>query len=720
MKKLKSPFCWQICGLLYKLAGNTSESAKAFDQALKFDPTNLQVLRDAANLYLHARNFSGHREMRRRLMMARPGILSHWAGFVFSCHLCDDFSTAIDGMESLLEVAKEDKSLTPIDWSNILLYKSRLYREANKITEQLAVLEANRDKILNKIVLSESLARCYLQLGDFEKAKKELNYLIEKMPENEAFVKLYIEVHKDKSPEENLKLLRTTYKNRVISLLLLKEVKNSEEFKQIFEEEFKENCLKFIPSYFRYIKSLLKDSSKAQIIEEFLNNNLLHWQEKGSLNVTLSETHLKLVDPTCELFLLYNLSQLYLWKGDLEKSLKLCNEAIDHTPTFEDVHVLRSNILRKQGNGTLACSEAQRWQTMNLGDRCLAKTAVRLLVKQNLNKEADKLFKRFMKDEKNTEKTLHELQKFNYELNLATSYAQELKFSHAIGLLNTSCKHFVEIFEDQYDFYSFCLRKFNFISLHDAIKFNDFDTKNLKSYIRAHSKLLHCFFLNKKYEKFNNIRLEQLKNDLTAENLALKLEEEKIQMQANTIEISQEIIESLDLHAVSLFKQGKVDDRTNEVAARLSACPLEKSKRRLATEAQSILFNHYIDSNSVNPLLNSFGYLLKNDQKSFENQIRKIQFDKKIEHFKSLAIKDKNLSEKLESFLKEYETLYQAASGKFVESYHNKDADFKKLISILIQQYSNVISEEQSVEQMSQYIKAELLPKIYELDLKVE
>lgn len=719
LKKLKSPFCWQICGLLYKMAGNTPESAKCFDQALKYDPTNLQVIRDAANLYLHARDLANHREMRRKLMTAKPGILSHWAGFVFACHLMDDVNVALEGMESLLTVAKEDKTLTPLDWSNINLYKARLLHDANQTENMVNFLESVKNEIVNKLNLNHILAEAYIKLGNYEKAKPCVNYLIEKMPDNAQYVELYVTAFKERSAEENLEELSKSSKNRVISLMLLKEVKDIQKFKALFEEDLRDHCLKFIPSFFRYIKSLLKNEDKAKMIETVLNDNLKHWKEHSTLLVTLSENQAKLIDPTCELFLLYTLSQLELWKGNLEQSLKLCDEAIDHTITFEDAHVLRSKILRKKGMGDQACTEAQRWQALNLGDRCLAKAAVRTLIKQNKNVEADTLFKRYMKDEKNMEKTLHELQKFNHELNLATSYSQELKLQHAIGLLNISCKHFDTFFEDQYDFYSFCLRKFNFIPLFDAIKFNDKDSKTLKNYIRAHQKLLHTFWLNKKFEKHDALRFEKLKSKVSQEDYDKIIEAEKQALQANTIQVSDEIVESIDLHATNLFKQKKVDERANEIATKLSVAPFGKAKKRLAIDSFGVLFDHYINSNSLAPLLIAFEYLLNNDQKSYQNIIRKEQFDSKLDHFRILAQKDKALGDKLQAFLNNYEKLFSDSLKVYSESFWAKDTHFKSLIELLVQQHKQQISEEVAVEKMADYIRSQILPQIKSTTLKV-
>jgi tetratricopeptide (TPR) repeat protein len=47
---LKSHICWHVYGLLYRGDQDYKEAAKAYLQALKFDPENIQILRDLALL----------------------------------------------------------------------------------------------------------------------------------------------------------------------------------------------------------------------------------------------------------------------------------------------------------------------------------------------------------------------------------------------------------------------------------------------------------------------------------------------------------------------------------------------------------------------------------------------------------------------------------------------------------------------------------------------
>ena len=49
-------------------------------------------------------------------------------------------------------------------------------------------------------------------------------------------------------------------------------------------------------------------------------------------------------DPTVHLWLMYFISNHYIWKRDLKKALNFINKAIAHTPTLLDLYTLKGKI----------------------------------------------------------------------------------------------------------------------------------------------------------------------------------------------------------------------------------------------------------------------------------------------------------------------------------------------------------------------------------------
>lgn len=91
MKNLKSAFCWNICGMIAKLNKKEAVAARNFTQALKYDPENHQILREATNLYLFSKDFQMHEDFRKKMLFQKPKIMLNWPGFIAGYFLVNFF-----------------------------------------------------------------------------------------------------------------------------------------------------------------------------------------------------------------------------------------------------------------------------------------------------------------------------------------------------------------------------------------------------------------------------------------------------------------------------------------------------------------------------------------------------------------------------------------------------------------------------------------------------
>lgn len=55
-------------------------------------------------------------------------------------------------------------------------------------------------------------------------------------------------------------------------------------------------------------------------------------------------------DPTVYLWLLYYLSQHYLFINNYQEAFKYINEAIEHTPTVIELYIVKAKIYKKAGD----------------------------------------------------------------------------------------------------------------------------------------------------------------------------------------------------------------------------------------------------------------------------------------------------------------------------------------------------------------------------------
>jgi Tfp pilus assembly protein PilF len=79
---LKSAFCWNMCGIIYKMAKKPDLAADQFKQCLKYDPKNQRVMREATDLYLFSKDYDKHQEYRRMILLENPSALTYWNGFI--------------------------------------------------------------------------------------------------------------------------------------------------------------------------------------------------------------------------------------------------------------------------------------------------------------------------------------------------------------------------------------------------------------------------------------------------------------------------------------------------------------------------------------------------------------------------------------------------------------------------------------------------------------
>lgn len=568
---------------------NNIEAAKCFQQALKFEPDNIQILRDACNLYLHTREFKLHQDMRRKFLVSKSSILSNYSGFALSCHLMGDYKEAGQAMDSLIVIAEADKNFPAIEFTNVCIYKVFLLKESNQNQQIIEFLDKYDSKILNVVYKLKTRAQAYLNLNNFDKAQEICDKLLHLQPENEKFINLYLDSNTNQNKESLLLSLKQKYPSRFLNFLIMKKTNSCELFKEIFQKELDYNCKRFIPSFFSSLREICDNVVKRKIVHEVLLSALDLYRENEQASPAVNSDHTSIeIDPTCELFLLYTLASFLCYVKDYKEALKICEEAMKHTPSFEDSFVLQSKIFKKTGLLKESASKAEEWYKMSIGDKGLNTKAVHYMLHANENVKGDNLFKRFMKEEKIAEKNIHELQMLDYEVRMANSYSKELKWPLALSLLNIAEKNVDEIYDDQHDFYTFCFRKYTILPLYKTIKFNDAKFKSSKIYLKIFSKYYLNLHLAMRYNEFEKNKELGLKNDQEA--LKKYVEEKKEIYITNTIEFPVELEEAIDLSGKKLVETLDFNRKMAETAKRLIFVDDSLVKDSLKYKVYKVLF----------------------------------------------------------------------------------------------------------------------------------
>ena len=470
MKNLKSSFSWQVYGMIQQNKMQFKDAAKSFEQALKSNPKSPTLLRDTANLYLHCRELIPHREIRRRLLLAKPGVLQNWASYAISLHLLGQFSNALEVVDDFLAILVAEGPSKHFEISNVMTYRAVLLKEAGKWAELEKYIEKEDEKIKDSTVKLSLLFECAVHLGRDDKKKLEL--LEKRMKMNSDNTEVILEWLKvnGKSSAESLEILVSKYKSSVAHTLFLEKVITDEaEWEKLFCSQLVSAGRKFVPSFARVICKLSEDPKRKAKILDILSKTLESIRTKGTF-LDSEENE----DPTAELFVILLLAQFHFDQKDFAEAAKLAREASEHTPSYEDAFLIEARARLKLGQFEEACQAARDGQILNRADRGLTNNAALILFKAGRIEEAETLYKKFLKG------TPEEIEKNIFDLHMLEFQRQRGKALFKAGYWTEGLRQLSHLqaavksfFGDQYDFYSYSLRKFGMIPLLEIIRFND-------------------------------------------------------------------------------------------------------------------------------------------------------------------------------------------------------------------------------------------------------
>ncbi|GJD10187.1 N-alpha-acetyltransferase 15, NatA auxiliary subunit [Galdieria sulphuraria] len=548
---LKSHICWHVYGLLYRGDQDYKEAAKAYLQALKFDPENIQILRDLALLQVQTRDYDGLMLTRRKLVTIKPGIRNHWLGFAVACHLKGEMDIAIKILESYegtlgknsdsldassdkrKEGSNQEAKIAQMEeayeTSETLLYHAMILQEMGAWKASLDYLEKNKGRIIDLLSYLEFRANLLVQLllsksistEEFEhlysgEPETAILQLLDLNPNNLEYIRLYMVVYSFRSDkflnngvssfclESNISLeacneLQQRYPHSSSLERLTLEVAIGEEFLRRVKEYFSRFLYQGVPSLMTDCKSLYRNDTKVNMIEQVLNE----FYHEG-LNNFISKS--KDLTPDAVLWSLYFLAQHFDMKADTEQALVCVNKAIEHTPTLIEAYSVKSKIFKHAGGIFQSLQFANEARKLDLADRYLNCQCIQLALRLDMIPLAEAWMSLFTKEEGVKEsQNIYDLQVIWYELESAESHFRLKEFSKALKLFKAVERHFQDIIEDQFDFHSYCLRKatlrayIRVLRLEDKLFGQKYYLRNAKGLVRLY---LEIFELQK--QKSNN------------------------------------------------------------------------------------------------------------------------------------------------------------------------------------------------------------------------
>ncbi|CAO3677581.1 unnamed protein product [Umbelopsis ramanniana] len=488
---LTSHICWHVFGLLYRSDKNYEEAAKCYTHALKYNKSDMQILRDFALLQTQMRHYDALVETRTQLLQAKPTNPPFWIGVALAYQLVGKYDIAIQVLEAH-ESALREQSVN-FEQSELLMYHNSLLEESGDIEKALEHLETIEPKVCDKRAWKVKKAQFLLKLNRLEEAETAYRLLISENPDNYSYIEGLIAVKgldsDNLTSEQQSAMLnifddiQSDFPRSTAARNLPLNYASGDNFRNRADAYLQSALRKGVPSLFVDIKRLYSDSEKEKIVEELVTGYEVSLGKTGHFNEEQDE---KVVEPpTAYLWTLYFLAQHYDKQRKTELALKTIDKAIEHTPTLVELYMTKGRILKHGGDLEAAARVMNDARELDLQDRFINSKSAKYYIRNDKIEEAEKILGLFTRpDAASPLQDLTDMQCMWLTLEEGDSYLRQGQKGKALKRYHTVDKFFSDIFDDQFDFHTYCLRKTTLRSYVDTIRFED-NLKGNHYFIRA-------------------------------------------------------------------------------------------------------------------------------------------------------------------------------------------------------------------------------------------
>ncbi|CAE6415873.1 unnamed protein product [Rhizoctonia solani] len=484
---LESHICWHVYGLVLKQEKNYAQALGAYNRALKYDVDNMNILRDAAQLQMQLRQFDQLVQTRYTLLALRPTMRQSWVALAVAYQLNGDLEKADKVLVNYKSMLKNVPDYD-CEHSELLLYHLRIMESLGKHEEVLAALDvySKQREILDRTAIVEFRARNLSKANRKAEAAHEWTTLIEQNYESYAYYRGLLatqDIDLDNLTDESrpaalasFKKLVTQYPGATAPKRLSLYVALRDNFRSLVEPYLWAGLQRGIPSLFVDIKSLYKNDEKRAVVEEIVEEILAKLKPdevpKEPEPTTNGET--KPEPPTTYLWTLYFLGQHYSYCRDQEKALSLLDAAIAHTPTLPELYTARARALKRAGDFVRAAFSVEAGRLLDGQDRWLNGKSAKYAMRAGRVEDAQNLLGLFTrKDALSPSADLTEMQSLVYLIQEGDAHRRAGRLPMALKRYNAVAQIFDDIWDDQYDFHSYCIRKFTLSIYIDTIRWED-------------------------------------------------------------------------------------------------------------------------------------------------------------------------------------------------------------------------------------------------------
>jgi len=462
-----SATCWHVIGILEQRNRNYDKAVSAFKNALSKAPDNAAILRDYSAILNVLRRFDDYRDTRLTVINAKPQQNQAWIGFIMANHFAKDYDVAlalIDTFRETLDKTTEDKreNVFNYDMSEVLVFTAVMMIKSKNFNGAIEFLEKNAERIRDKTFRLELLGELYIKEENWVKAEQVYTCLINRNSENAFYYKQLELVVLPTDIESKIKfydIIGERYSRALLPQRIVLEIlpANHGQFHDRLHRYIKAGILKGRPALFEDLKGLYDDPRKISILER----------------VTLQVLNDKSLVPTAFPWSCFLIAQHYTHIGEYKLSIEYTNQGLAHTPTLIELLIIKAKTYKAVGMIENAITEILEAANMDTADRFLNCEACKYLIFNGKITEAQELLSKFVRETQDVKDHLRELQVVWFESLAAEACYENGDYGEALRHCELIKRIFFDMFEDQFDFVQYCLRRNNMTSFDQFISFED-------------------------------------------------------------------------------------------------------------------------------------------------------------------------------------------------------------------------------------------------------
>lgn len=138
------------------------------------------------------------------------------------------------------------------------------------------------------------------------------------------------------------------------------------------------------------------------------------------------------------------------------------------------MYILKAKIYKRAGDVKRAATLYDEARKLDLSDRYLNALASRYLIRDDKLEQAEQTMALFSKDQGDDQGlNVHDMQCMWYETECGASYLRQGQLRLALKNFHYIEKHFDQIYEDQFDFHLYAMRKYTLNSYFEMIDMED-------------------------------------------------------------------------------------------------------------------------------------------------------------------------------------------------------------------------------------------------------